>query len=542
MKTLFIIILIISLFFIFNSTNSFQNDKNSKTSKEENNELFKDDLLDDYNVLSTNSINNLQFQKEKESLHKKFDSILKKYNLKSTKYSLSVYSLNQKEFIFEENPELFLKPASVTKLLTTYSIFSLVSDTFNFRTNLYTEDENLSDGVINGNLFIRGSGNPNITLSNLDILVQNLKNLRIRKIEGKIITDGNLFEDKKNRFQYSGDADEVEPVAPITGLSLEKNRIKVLVNTYVNNDIPKIQIIPNSSNFIISNNLTILPSSNVKKKKDSKSSKSVRFSVHSKLNESGNQIIFLNGKLKKNSSYGVEDFNLNPELTFASVFKNRLISNGISVSGNFETLKKNKKINYSNLNFVTSVNEPLTKILTEMNKNSDNYMAENLFMLIGSIAEKDSITSVSAKKLYDSLIHELSKNNKEMQNKLDLFKINDGSGLSRRNKVSSEIICDILIKISQSSYFKSFLQSLPIAGIDGTLAKRMKGTNAAMNLIAKTGTHNDVSALAGFVRNQDGNIYAFAFLFNGGSVGTYKMIENELGIVLSNMSNKDFSF
>lgn len=542
MKTLFIIIFIISLFFILNSTNSFQNDKNSKTSKEENNELFKDDLLDEYNVLSTNSINNLQFQKERESLHKKFDSILKKYNLKSTKYSLSVYSINQKEFIFEENQEVFLKPASVTKLLTTYSILSLVSDTFNFRTNLYTEDENLSDGVINGNLFIRGSGNPNITLSNLDILVQNLKNLGIRKIEGKIITDGNLFEDKKNRFQYSGDADEVEPVAPIAGLSLEKNRIKVLVNTYVNNDVPKVQIIPNSSNFLISNNLSILPSSNVKKKKDAKSSKSVRFSVHSKLNESGNQIIFLNGKLKKNSSYGVEDFNLNPELTFASVFKNRLISNGISVSGNFETVKKNKKINYSNLNFVTSVNEPLTKILTEMNKNSDNYMAENLFMLIGSIAEKDSVTSVSAKKLYDSLIHELSKNNKEMQNKLDLFKINDGSGLSRRNKVSSEIICDILIKISQSSYFKSFLQSLPIAGIDGTLAKRMRGTNAAMNLIAKTGTHNDVSALAGFVRNQDGNIYAFAFLFNGGSVGTYKMIENELGIVLSNMSNKDFSF
>ena len=74
---------------------------------------------------------------------------------------------------------------------------------------------------------------------------------------------------------------------------------------------------------------------------------------------------------------------------------------------------------------------------------------------------------------------------------------------------------------------------LSIAGTDGTLRGRMTGTLAENNLHAKTGTHGNVSALAGVVKTLDGEPIAFSFIFNGSNVGVYKQIENQLGILIS---------
>jgi PBP4 family serine-type D-alanyl-D-alanine carboxypeptidase len=524
--TFFLIVLISNILFCFGETVCYDVDSVKHSE-------FLANLSEKSNKNSSSYVT-FDFQKSKESLIIKFDSILKKYNLTSTKYSLSVYSLNAKSYFFEKNPDIFLKPASVTKLLTAYSIFEMLTDTFNFRTCLFTEDTDLNDGVVNGNIFIRGVGDPKISLSDLDNLVQKLLSLGIRKIDGKIIADGTFYDNKRNRFAYSGDADEVEPVAPISALSLEKNRIKILINTHVQGDVPKIQVIPNSEHFILNNNVKITVSSKKGKMKSQN-----RFSAHSKLNESGNQVIYLNGSISKDASYGVEDFNLNPDLTFASVLRHRLISNCIKVVGNSELLKKQIKINYSNLNAIANIDRPLTEVISEMNKNSDNYLAENLFKLTGAHFNHDTLTSASAKKFIDTLISNLSHSSNEIEKTRAKFQVNDGSGLSRRNMFSSRLVCELLKNTTSKVYFNSFIKSLAICGFDGTLSKRLKNTNAQMNLTAKTGTHRDVSGLAGFVSDLDGEIYIFAFLFNGPSVGTYKMIENELSLVLANFSTNE---
>jgi PBP4 family serine-type D-alanyl-D-alanine carboxypeptidase len=469
----------------------------------------------------------------KSELNIVIDSVLKKYNLSFSKYSLSLYSLNSNSYIFEKNTNQYLKPASVTKLLTSFAILETLGDTFHLRTEIYTEDSDLSDGIINGNVFIKGAGDPKITLSDLDNLVQRLQSLGIKKIEGKIIADANLYDNNRNRFAYSGDKDEVEPVAPISALSLEKNRIRVFINTSVRNETPKIQVLPSSDHFIISNNIKLVASVPKSKKKAG-----VRFSSHSKLNESGNQVIYLNGNLKKNSSYGVEDFNLNPELTFAYALRNRLLSNGIKVIGQIETVKRKVNLNYSNLHIITEISRPIGDVISEMNKNSDNYLAENLFKLAGAHYNADSVTSNSSKKLIDTLLRKFAGNSDDMSKTISEFKVNDGSGLSRRNMFSSKLICEMLKEMSSKPYFSTFLKSLSVCGFDGTLAKRLKGTNAQMNLMAKTGTHKDVSGLAGFVRDLDSNVYIFAFLFNGPAVGTYKMIENDLGKAISDFTSK----
>ncbi|MBI3259390.1 MAG: D-alanyl-D-alanine carboxypeptidase, partial [Ignavibacteriae bacterium] len=114
--------------------------------------------------------------------------------------------------------------------------------------------------------------------------------------------------------------------------------------------------------------------------------------------------------------------------------------------------------------------------------------------------------------------------------------MNDGSGLCRRNLFSANTEVGLLSKATDLPFFLEFQASFALAGVDGTLKKRMKGTPAERNLHAKTGTLRNASALAGYVNTRDNERLTFAFIFNGGSVGIYKQTENELGACLADFS------
>jgi D-alanyl-D-alanine carboxypeptidase/D-alanyl-D-alanine-endopeptidase (penicillin-binding protein 4) len=507
---------------------------------------------------------------EKNYFKIKFDSLLQSKGLSNTKFSFALLSLDDDKFLYQKNGDVFVKPASVTKLITSFAAFSLLGKDYKIATNLYTNDNNISNGEINGNIYIRGMGDCLLSLSDLDELVRQISNLGIKKINGNIIADGNLFDDENNRFKYSGDDDEVEPVALITALSIERNMFKIFINTNVQNNEPKIQVFPNADNVTLQSNINIITkkvfkraSSNHQvfnqKKKDPKSkiknTKELRnpkynkikaketkhnntktninkLSAHSKLDANGNQIIYLNGNLSGNTSYSIQEFNLSPELTVASLLKKRLESNCITVSGKILKQTRSTKLDYSNLSQIATVSRNLSSFITEMNKNSDNYIAENLFKLNGALYHKDSVLSRSSRLLIDSLVKPFNSLNETIQ-------IYDGSGLSRRNRLNATIMVNLLKSVTTKPFFQEFLNSLAIGGVDGTIAKRFKNTVAEQSVFAKTGTHKDVSSLAGFARNIDGKVYIFAFFFNGPNIGVYKTIETEAVKFLTGFSKNN---
>jgi D-alanyl-D-alanine carboxypeptidase/D-alanyl-D-alanine-endopeptidase (penicillin-binding protein 4) len=130
------------------------------------------------------------------------------------------------------------------------------------------------------------------------------------------------------------------------------------------------------------------------------------------------------------------------------------------------------------------------------------------------------------RQITDSILHKCGIDSSECV-------LNDGSGLSRRNLITIESLINILKVSYKSDFYNELKNSLSIASLDGTLKKRFKQTFAESNLHAKTGTLRNVSALAGYVTTRDGEELAFAFVFNGSNVGAYKMLENEIGILLS---------
>lgn len=150
----------------------------------------------------------------------------------------------------------------------------------------------------------------------------------------------------------------------------------------------------------------------------------------------------------------------------------------------------------------------IDQILMKMMKDSDNLYAECMFYQL-AYAHSHPATAAGARSEIQSLIRKM---NLAPSN----YKIADGSGLSLYNYVSAQLEVEFLrYAYKNTMIYNHLYPSLPIAGVDGTLAKRMKGTNAASNVHAKTGTLTGISSLAGYARASNGHNLAFAIINQG---------------------------
>lgn len=185
-----------------------------------------------------------------------------------------------------------------------------------------------------------------------------------------------------------------------------------------------------------------------------------------------------------------------------------------------------KSKSFNSKNTLGVIKRDIFDVLEVLNKNSDNYIAENLFKIIGANNKLYDDNYFGAQDLTYTILKKQNIPTKGIY-------INDGSGLSRRNLLTTETLLRILENVSKKNYGEKFIKCLAVAGEDGTLRKRMKNTAAEDILIGKTGTLRNVSALAGVTTTLDGEKLAYSFIFNGNSVSKYKSIENELGELIS---------
>jgi D-alanyl-D-alanine carboxypeptidase len=171
------------------------------------------------------------------------------------------------------------------------------------------------------------------------------------------------------------------------------------------------------------------------------------------------------------------------------------------------------------------IGKPFSKPFSKPNVQKGIHVT-GIYLLNQNIFDKDENTAKSASMAELQIL-------KDNEINTNGFVFNDGSGLSRRNLITAEGLTNLIIKAIESPFANDFINSLSIAGYDGTLQKRMLNTFAAGNVRAKTGTLSNVSSLTGIVNNRRDDTIIFGFIFNGGSVGTYKKIENEISILLS---------
>jgi D-alanyl-D-alanine carboxypeptidase/D-alanyl-D-alanine-endopeptidase (penicillin-binding protein 4) len=216
-----------------------------------------------------------------------------------------------------------------------------------------------------------------------------------------------------------------------------------------------------------------------------------------------------------------------PELYAAQLFREALERNGIPVQGTVDTGTAPPESR-----LLTTHLHPMDTMMVNLNKISDNLSTENLLKIIG--AETAGVPG-SAK-------HGIWKVNEFLSG----FGIDtsghrqvDGSGLSHYNLLTTSMLVQLLEGMyRRADVFPLFYRSLPIAGVDGTLERRMRGTRAEGNLRAKTGTISGVASLSGYVTTADGEWLVFSMTMQNYVAGprSYRNAQDRIGVLLANFS------
>ena len=191
---------------------------------------------------------------------------------------------------------------------------------------------------------------------------------------------------------------------------------------------------------------------------------------------------------------------------------------GGSIEGEFKYIYQNTS---DTLKFYEHLSRPLSLVVRDINKYSQNLIARNLLLTILAENNGNPITENEAGRfLKESLIKE--------KMKLDSLEMDNGAGLSRNAKVSAEDLGFLLEKAYSGLYMPEFIASLPNIGIDGTLKNRGKKLSVAKHAYLKTGSIQNVSAIAGYIFDKNNDVKVFVFMANDPKANESYKIQDEL--------------
>lgn len=407
--------------------------------------------------------------------------VLKKYNINPEHVSLQI--LLDEEIVDQINSNQLKIPASVSKILTTYAVLKNLPLGHKFKTQLFYDGENL---------YLKGGGDPSFVSENMWFLVNEFHRQGIKTINKDIVVDDTLFDDV--RFDESRESRRVDRAydSPVGAMSFNWNAVNIYIRPTTLGKPAQVTVDPESDFYSLKNNTETVNGS-VKKEL-----------IVSISNE--NHIISLKGDVSKNASEkaiykSVDD----PDIWAGTNLKSFLYQRGIQVKGRI----RRGKVPASADLVATSESKSTASILADMNKFSNNFVAE---MLTKNLGAKNKSEKAS---LSDGVIiirNELKKIGLTDQDVI----IENPSGLTRNNRMSAVALNKVLTALKNDfTVYSTVLESLPISGIDGTLKKRMKETVAEGWVRAKTGYLDGVVSLAGYAGKKNGEVFTFSFLYNG---------------------------
>lgn len=454
---------------------------------------------------------------------KQMDDIFNDPNFSNAHWGVVIQSLETGEYFYKRNEDKLFMPASNLKLFTSAAGLVLLGDDYTFKTNIYKRGK-IDGSTLIGDLIIQGNGDPTISgrFYENDILhvyndwADSLLELGIDEITGNIIGDDNSFDDKGLGEGWEWDYESYWFAAQSSAISFNDNCIDIVV-TYDNlTKQAKVDINPYTLYAVINNKVSVVNNDSV-----------TNVDVY---RERGTNIVTVEGTIHKSDSVKTFVTVNNPTQFSMVVLKEVLESKGISVGGyavDVDDLPS--AIDYNGLSKLFVHYSPnLREIVKVINKNSQNFFAEQLLKAVG--LEYGKVGSA------ENGIEACSKVFREMGINPEYMIMVDGSGLSRLNLVSPKNIISILNYMYRHKFYLSFYNSLPIAGVDGTLANRMKGTKAENNVRAKTGYIGAVRSLSGYVNTLDNEPIAFSIIANNFSV-PLKLADNIQDLVCNRLAN-----
>jgi D-alanyl-D-alanine carboxypeptidase/D-alanyl-D-alanine-endopeptidase (penicillin-binding protein 4) len=440
-----------------------------------------------------------------ERLRADLDRTFSDRNFGTAQWGVEIVSLERGEVLYEHNAAQLCMPASNNKLLTAAAALVRLGPDFRFETRVLAAGD-VSDGALLGDLVIVGSGDPTFAprflaedpLKTFKEWASRLKQTGIVRIEGKLVGDEGAFADSGPGRGWAWDDLGYGYAAPVSGLQFHDNVISLELK-------PGSE--PGSDAAI-----AVLPFADYVRVDSAVVTGKSGGEAETRIERLGTgESARISGSIPLNSRPVRRTVAVrSPAQYYLRALRHALEAEGIRVSGEDQVVRNANVSAFRPL--WTHLSPPLSEILKPLLKISQNLYAETLARALGVAAQKSG-SFADGRQVVQQVL-------RGMAIEPGTYSYADGSGLSRLNLVSADILVRLLKFMQRHRYAEHFLDALPVAGVDGTLEERMKGTRAEKNVRAKTGSIAHVRSLAGYVRTADGELLAFAMIANNFLVST----------------------
>ncbi len=428
-----------------------------------------------------------------ESLAKTIDSILADPAMAHGTQGVIVQSATDGRVLYEKNSDTVFIPASSFKLLVSAASLDLLGPDYKMQTSLYMTGKITPGGTLDGNLILVGGGDPVFKHEHLTEMVEKAESMGIKYILGDVVGDDTRFDDQRLGNGWCWDDEPYYYSAQISALNVDENVVGVTIQPGSKYADPATVEITPANRYLIVRNTCVTA-----KAGDPKSISIDRMR--------GQNIIRVSGSvpLDYKPSGPEEAITMEePTLYACQLFLDMLKKEGILFRGR---AVRGKKPDDATL-LISRDSPPMSQMIRLLNKPSDNLIAECLLKNLGAEL-KGKGTADAAAEVEKEWLGKIGAD-------VSAVNINDGSGLCRSDYISPKNLASILTYMFEQKNGKLYFDSLPIAGVDGTIKSRMKGTPAENSCHAKTGYISRVRTLSGYVTTKSGDPLVFSIMMNG---------------------------
>jgi len=424
----------------------------------------------------------------------KINKLIVHSKIPKSELGIFVIHSTDRSVVYKLNSEQHFIPASISKLMTTGAVLHNFGVNYKFHTQIYA-DGPIQDGVLNGDLYLKGGGDPAFVSEKMWMLVNDFLRSGIKKVKGALYVDDSFFDAERIDPNREEDRNDRAYDAPISALSFDWNSTTLYARPGEKaGDLAQAWVDP------INDYVTL-------KSEIKTASSGGDFQVSRLEGVEGKDILVARGKIAVDSTEKHSYKNISDPALYAGYnLKEFLKQRGVTFDKDIGV-----KTTPSQAKVVADLEgDPIGKLITDMNKFSNNFIAEMLAKNLGAYKTgHQGKMSDGLQVVRDFLTGTIGFSEKD-------FKIVNVSGFTRRNSFTPEQFTQLLFWFkNQFDIFPEFQQSLPIAGVDGTLHKRMLNSPAQGWVRAKTGLLNGVVALSGYIGKKNESPLIFAFIYNG---------------------------
>lgn len=456
-------------------------------------------------------------------LQARIAQILNRPELAPAMVGIKVTSLETGKVLFEENSSKLLRPASNMKLYTVAAALDRLSPDYRFVTSVYAAARPDSAGTLHSDLIVYGRGDPSIAarfnegdyFKGINELASQIVAAGVKRVQGDLVGDETYFIGPRYGSGWNWEDLQWWYGAEVSALTVNDNALDLIVKPGPTVGAPAVITTGPPDPLLTIVNRVVTGAKGSKRE----------LTLHRGL---GADALEIHGSVPLNDrGYAAGVGISHPALLFVYLLRSSLAQRGVTFTGKSRTVPAPPYANggaasraTGSIEIASMQSPPLSLIAAQTLKPSQNLYTELILRTLGKVVPPPPDSLDTSRTSEEAGLEIVKTFLKEAGVNTSGLALTDGSGLSRNDMITAEASVQLLTYMGRHRYAGVFREALPIAGVDGTLRNRLKGTSAENNVRAKTGSLSSAASLAGYLTTAGGENLVFSIMVNNYSVDT----------------------